>query len=79
MGGNPNVIVPVPDIFSFDLEKDDVDFFILGCDGIYDQLYSKDVFKCAWIVLNNNLDLFKKNIFDNNVENNFKGNYFKNE
>ena len=75
LGGNPNVIVPIPDIFSFDLEKDDVDFFILGCDGIYDQLYSKDVFKCAWIVLNNNLDLFKKNIFDNNVENNFKGNY----
>ena len=77
LGGNPNVIVPSPDIFSFDLENDDVDFFILGCDGIYDQLYSKDVFNCAWIVLNNNLDIFKKYVFENEneVENTFKGNY----
>ena len=75
LGGNPNVIVPIPDIFFFDLEKDDVDFFILGCDGIYDQLYSKDVFKCAWMILNNNLELYKKNIFDTEIENCFKGNY----
>ena len=71
LGGNPNVIVPLPDIFCFDLEKDDIDFFLLGCDGIYDQLYSKDVFKCAWMVINNNLELYKKK--DN--ENCFKGNY----
>ena len=75
IGGNPNVIVPLPDIFCFDLEKDDIDFFILGCDGIYDQLYSKDVFKCAWSVLNNNLDLFKRTILDNQAKNSFKGNY----
>jgi hypothetical protein len=47
----------------------------LGCDGIYDQLYSKDVFKCAWSVLNNNLDLFKRTILDNQAKNSFKGNY----
>ena len=75
IGGNPNVIVPIPDIFCFDLEKDDIDFFILGCDGIYDQLYSKDVFKCAWSVLNNNLDLFKRTILNNQAKNSFKGNY----
>ena len=75
LGGNPNVIVPVPDIFCFDLEKDDIDFFILGCDGIYDQLYSKDIFKCAWMVLNNNLDLYKKHFFSKDKENIFKGNY----
>ena len=75
IGGNPNVIVPLPDIFCFDLEKDDIDFFILGCDGIYDQLYSKDVFKCAWSVLNNNLDIFKRTILDNQAKNSFKGNY----
>ena len=75
LGGNPNVIVPLPDIFIFDIEKDDIDFFILGCDGIYDQLNSKDIFKCAWTVLNNNLELYKKNIFENDIENSFKGNY----
>ena len=75
LGGNPNVIVPQPDIFCFDLLKDDIDFFILGCDGIYDQLCSKDVFKCAWMVLNNNLDLYRKRIFEKNIANNFKGNY----
>ena len=75
LGGNPNVIVPQPDIFCFNLDKDDIDFFILGCDGIYDQLYSKDVFKCAWLVLNNNLELYKKRIFEKNIENSFRGNY----
>ena len=72
LGGNPNVIVPAPDIFCFDLQKDDIDFFILGCDGIYDQLYSKDIFKCAWMVINNNLELCKNNNFNENC---FVGNY----
>ena len=56
LGGNPNIIIPNPEIFTFDLEKDDVDFIILGCDGIYDQLSSKDVLDCAWMVLNNLID-----------------------
>ena len=51
-GGNPKVIISEPDIFVYDLEKDDVDFFIMGCDGIYDQLSSKDVVDCAWMVFN---------------------------
>ena len=75
LGGNPNVIIPEPDISCFDLEKDDIDFFILGCDGIYDQLYSKDVFKCANLVIKNNLEFFKKSILESDFENTFKGNY----
>ena len=79
IGGNPNVIVAEPDVYSFSLEKDDVDFFILGCDGIYDQLSSKDVFKCAWLVLNKNIDIFKNKNNNNDINNNFnrefKGNY----
>ena len=76
LGGNPHVLVPVPDIFTFDLEKDDVDFFIMGCDGIYDQLSSKEILNCAWMVLNNNLELYKKKLEGKNVVNNiFKGNY----
>ena len=52
-GGNPNVVIPKPDIFTYDLNKDDIDFFILGCDGIFDQLSSEEVINCAWMVYNN--------------------------
>ena len=75
LGGNPNVLIPEPDIFTFDLEKDDIDFFILGCDGIYDQLSSKEILECAWMVINNNLNLFKKKLEGKEEKNSFKGNY----
>ena len=51
-GGNPNVIIPDPDIFCYDLDKNDIDFFILGCDGVYDQMSSNEVLDCAWMILN---------------------------
>ena len=52
-GGNPNVVIANPDIFIYDLNKDDIDFFILGCDGIFDQLSSDEVINCAWMIYNN--------------------------
>ena len=51
-GGNPNVIICEPEIFIYDLKKEDIDFFILGCDGIYDQMSNKEILDCAWMVLN---------------------------
>ena len=64
-GGNPNVVISEPDIYCYDLEKDDIDFLILGCDGIYDHMTSKDVFKCAWMMIDEyrdyNLQLDEKN------------------
>ena len=50
-------------------------FFILGCDGIYDQLTSKEILECAWMVINNNVNLYKKNLEGKNEKNIFKGNY----
>ena len=56
-GGNKNVVICKPDIFCFDLEKDDIDFVILGCDGIYDNLSSKDIFKCVNMVIDKNKNI----------------------
>ena len=52
-GGNPKVIVPYPDIYCYDLNKDDIDFIILGCDGIYDQISSDEILDLAWMIFNN--------------------------
>ena len=51
-GGNPNVIIAEPEIFFYDLNKNDIDFFILGCDGIFDQISSNEILDCAWMILN---------------------------
>ena len=60
LGGNPNVIICKPDIYKFNILENDIDYFVLGCDGIYDQLSSKDVFNCISLVLENNKDLLRK-------------------
>jgi len=63
-GGNPNVIIPDPEIFFYDLNRNDIDFFILGCDGIYDQISSNEVLECAWMVLNEKENLIVKQCKD---------------
>ena len=49
-GGNPQVIIPLPDVFVYDLQKDDIDFIILGCDGIYDQLSNEEILDSGWTI-----------------------------
>ena len=46
-GGKPGVVIPLPDIFSFEVLSN-YDFLVLGCDGIFDQLSSQDVVSCVW-------------------------------
>ncbi len=41
-GGLPGVVIPIPDIISFKVEND-VDFIILGSDGLFDKLPNKDI------------------------------------
>ena len=52
-GGNPNVIIAEPDIYCYDLNKINIDFFIMGCDGIFDQMSNEEVMDCAWMIFNN--------------------------
>ena len=68
-GGNNKVVINEPDIYYYNLDKDDIDYFILGCDGIFDQLSIKDVFDCVNIVVNNNKENYINDKYDENKEN----------
>ena len=41
-GGLPGVVIAIPDIISFKIEND-VDFIVLGSDGLFDKLPNKDI------------------------------------
>lgn len=45
--GNPNVVVCEPEITSFKL-RDNFDFFLIGCDGIFERLTNKETFNAIW-------------------------------
>ena len=70
LGGNPKVVISEPDIYCFNLDEEDIDFVILGCDGIYDQLTSQDVFKCAYMMIDYSKDHNLKNCSKNKSEKN---------
>lgn len=46
-GGNPNVIVCEPEIKSFKL-KPNFDFFLIGCDGIFERMDNKQTIDAVW-------------------------------
>ena len=46
-GGNPRVVIAVPEIIEFNIQ-DDQDFIILGCDGIFDKVSNANIIKRAW-------------------------------
>ena len=68
-GGLPNVVISQPDIYTFNIEKDNVDYFILGCDGIFDQLSDNDIFDCVYLVINHNKELLNKKNKNINIHN----------
>ena len=41
-GGNPNCVIAVPEIGVTQL-TDDIDYILLGSDGIYDKLENKEI------------------------------------
>ena len=65
LGGIPNVIIPEPDVYVFDYYKDNVDYFILGCDGIFDRLKSYEVFECANVIIDKSKEMLENNKFNN--------------
>ena len=51
LGGNPNVIIAIPDITVTDIDSN-CDFFVLACDGIFDKLNNQDTIDCVWQTYN---------------------------
>ena len=51
-GGIPGTIINIPDIFVFDINSN-VDFIVMGCDGIYDDLSNEEIVNAAWLVFKN--------------------------
>lgn len=46
-GGNPNVIICDPEVRSFKLQNN-FDFFMIGCDGIFERLDNKQCIDSIW-------------------------------
>ena len=65
-GGRPYVIIPEPDIYVFDFYKDNVDYIIMGCDGIFDRIKSYEIFECVDTIVEKEKEMIKNNIRYNN-------------
>ena len=46
-GGNPKVIISIPEIKYFD-NTDKNDFILIFCDGVYEKLKNKEIIDCIW-------------------------------
>ena len=46
-GGNPNVVIPEPEIRCFRI-KENFDFIVVGCDGVFEKLSNNDVMNQIW-------------------------------
>ena len=52
LGGLPGQVVSTPDVYVFD-NSSNLDFIIMGCDGIFDCLSNNDIIDCAWYAIQN--------------------------
>ena len=47
LGGNPKVVIPTPDIKCFKI-RNNYDFIIIGCDGIFEKLSNTETISAVW-------------------------------
>lgn len=50
-GGNPRVVIPTPDIKCFKI-RNNYDFIILACDGVFEKLSNQECVRSAWATKN---------------------------
>lgn len=46
-GGNPKCVIPTPDIKCFKI-RNNYDFILLGCDGVFEKLDNKQCINAVW-------------------------------
>ena len=46
-GGNPNVVIAIPEIRAFKI-KDNFDFIMIGCDGVFEKMSNQEVMDTIW-------------------------------
>jgi protein phosphatase 2C family protein 2/3 len=47
-GGNPDVVIAVPDITTMKIDREKHDFIVIASDGIYDRMSSEEVISLVW-------------------------------
>ena len=47
MGGNPNVLIAIPEIQTFKINNK-TDFLCMGSDGIFEKIQNKDIIQTIW-------------------------------
>ncbi len=50
-GGIPGVVIAEPEIHCFKISSD-MDFLVMGCDGIFDQISNQEIVDCVWMTMN---------------------------
>ena len=61
-GGRPFVIIPVPDVYVYDFFKDNIDYIIMGCDGIFDRIKSYEIFESVNTIVETEKEMIKNNV-----------------
>lgn len=70
-GGNPMCVIPTPDIKCFKI-RNNYDFIVLGCDGVFEKLDNKAVINASWDAAMcdyENDEVIRKNIDKNVIKN----------
>lgn len=52
-GGNKNVVIATPEVRKFKITSH-TDFFLLGCDGIFDKMTNKECVEAVWHTYHHN-------------------------
>jgi protein phosphatase 2C family protein 2/3 len=54
-GGNPNVIISMPEIKYFDISSTN-EFILIGCDGIFEKVNNKEIIANIWKTFNSEIN-----------------------